>query len=502
VNSVSATFDELKAKLSEIHHLDRARALFDWDERTMMPPGGADARAEQIASLVRVRHEKLASDELGRLLEELQPYGEELRYDSDDAALIRVAKRDHEKACRVPNELHAEIARSGSIAEKAWREAKERSDYALFLPHLERNLYLKMRYAHCFEREDAYDPLLDDFEPGMKTREIAAVLDELKAALLPLVGELSERAASVDNSFLRRRFPADVQRIALRGLLEGLPMPSGSWRIDETTHPFQMSLSPTDVRITTRYDEHDLGSAVFSALHEYGHGLYENGVDPSLDGLPVGRPNSLGLHESQSRMWENLVGRSLPFWRRFHGLFEESFPKELDGVGAEGFFRAVNKVERSLIRIEADELTYDLHIMIRFELEREMVGGALEPRDLPAAWNDRVGSYLGVDVPDDAHGVLQDVHWAAGDFGYFPTYSLGNVIAAQLWDAAHKALPDLDGQIEAGQFEPLREWLRDTVHRHGRKFSATEVVERATGGPIEVGPYVRYLTDKFRTLYG
>jgi len=293
-----------------------------------------------------------------------------------------------------------------------------------------------------------------------------------------------------------------VQRTAIRGLLAELPMPSGSWRLDETTHPFQMSLSPTDVRLTTRYDEHDLESALFSTLHEYGHGLYENGVDPSLDGLPLGRPSSLGLHESQSRMWENLVGRSLPFWRRFHGLFEESFPKELGGVGPEGFFRAVNKVERSLIRIEADELTYDLHILIRFELERELVGGSLEPRDLPAAWNERVRSYLGIEVPDDAHGVLQDVHWASGDFGYFPTYSLGNVIAAQLWEAAGKALPDLDRQIEAGEFEPLREWLRDRVHRHGRKFSAAEVVERATGGPIEVGPYVRYLTQKFRTLFG
>jgi carboxypeptidase Taq len=336
----------------------------------------------------------------------------------------------------------------------------------------------------------------------MKTGEIAAVLDDLKDALVPLVSELSERAASVDNSFLRQRFPADEQKAAIRGLLGGLPMPGGSWRLDEDIHPFQMSLSPTDVRLTTRYDEHDLEAGLFAALHEYGHGLYENGVDPSLDGLPLGRPSSLGLHESQSRMWENLVGRSLPFWRRFHGLFEESFPKELDGVGPDGFFRAVNKVERSLIRVEADELTYDLHILLRFELERELIDGSLEPRDLPEAWNERVRAYLGIDVPDDAHGVLQDVHWAAGDFGYFPTYSLGNVIAAQLWEAAREALPDLDRQIEEGDFEPLREWLRDTVHRHGRKFSATEVVERVTGRPIEVDPYVRYLTEKFRTLYG
>ncbi len=502
VNQAPSTFDELRRRLAEIHYLGRAKALLDWDERTMMPPGGAEARTDQIGALVRVRHEKLAAEELGRLLDELEPFGEELSYDSDDAALIRVAKRDHEKACRVPIELHAEIARSASVAEQVWREAKKRNDFELFLPHLERNVYLKLRYAHCFEREDAYDPLLDDYEPGMKTPEIAAILDDLKEALLPLVAEVSERAAGVDDSFLRSDFPADPQRAVVRRLLGLLPMPGESWRLDETTHPFQTSLSPTDVRLTTRYDEHDLESAIFSSLHEYGHGLYENGVDPALDGTPLGRPTSLGLHESQSRMWENLVGRSLPFWQRFYGMFGQAFPDELNGVGPEGFFRAVNKVEPSLIRIEADELTYDLHILLRFELERELIDGTVEPRDLQAAWNERVRTYLGIDVPDDAHGVLQDVHWAAGEFGYFPTYSLGNVIAAQLWEAAREALPDLDRQIEVGEFEPLREWLREHVHRHGRKYSAAEVVERATGRPIEVGPYVTYLTEKFQALYG
>jgi carboxypeptidase Taq len=497
-----STFDELKRRLAEIHYLGRAKALFEWDERTMMPPGGAEARADQLAALVRVRHERLVSDELGRLLDELEPFGEELSYDSDEAALIRIAKRDHEKARRVPIELYAEMARAASVAETVWREAKKRNDFELFLPHLERNVYLKLRYAHCFERDDAYDPLLDDYEPGMKTREIAKILDDLKEALVPLVEEVSERAADVDDSFLRKSFPADQQRTVVRRMLGALPMPSESWRLDETTHPFQMSLSPTDVRLTTRYDEQDLQAAVFAALHEYGHGLYENGVDPALDGTPLSRPTSLGLHESQSRMWENLVGRSLPFWRRFYGMLGQSFPGALDGVGPEGFFRAVNKVQPSLIRIEADELTYDLHILLRFELERELIDGKLEPRDLPAAWNDGMQSYLGIEVPDDEHGVLQDVHWAGGSFGYFPTYSLGNVIASQLWETMREALPELDTQIEAGEFEPLREWLREQVHRHGRKYSAAEVVERATGGPIEVGPYVRYLTEKFRTLYG
>jgi carboxypeptidase Taq len=502
VSRGTSTFDELQKRLAEIHHLGRAKALLDWDERTMMPPGGAAARAEQLAALARVLHEKLTSDDLGRLLEEVEPFGEELHYDSDEAAMIRIAKRDHEKARRVPIELRAELARAGSIGEQAWREAKQRSDFELFLPHLERNVFLKLRYVHCFERDDPYDPLLDDYEPGMKTAEIAAVLGELREALVPLVGELSERAAGVDDSFLAKRFPAAGQRKVVRQMLDALPMPGDSWRLDETTHPFEVALAPTDVRLTTRYDEQDLGAALFAALHEYGHGLYENGVDPALDGTPLANPTSLGLHESQSRMWENLVGRSLPFWRRFYGLLAEAFPGELNGTGPEDFHRAVNKVEPSLIRIEADELTYDLHILLRFELERALVDGSLEPRDLPGVWNERMRDYFGIDVPDDAHGVLQDVHWSDGAFGYFPTYSLGNVIAAQLWEAARGALPDLDTQIEEGDFEPLREWLRENVHRHGRKYSANEVVERATGGPIDVGPYVRYLTEKFRALYG
>ena len=496
----SSSFDELKERLAEIHYLGRAKALLDWDERTVMPPGGAESRAEQVAALVRVQHEKLASEDLGRLIAEVEPFGEELHYDSDEAALIRVAKRDHEKARRVPVELRAAIARASTIVEHAWREARANSDFEHFLPHLERNLYLKLRYVHCFEREDAYDPLLDDYEPGMKVAEIATVLSDLKQALVPLAAEILQRTRGVDDALLTKRFPIERQRDVVRRLLGALPMPDTSWRLDETTHPFETSLSPTDVRLTTRYEDRGLAS-VFAALHEYGHGLYENGVDPALDGTPLAKPNSLGLHESQSRMWENLIGRSLPFWRHFYGLLAEAFPGELGSAGPEEFCRAVNKVQPSLIRIEADELTYDLHILLRFELERELIDGTVEPRELPVVWNDRVKSYLGIEVPDDAHGVLQDVHWADAAFGYFPAYSLGNVIAGQLWEAIRAALPDLDEQIDRGSFEPLREWLRENVHRHGRKFSAAEVVERATGRPIDVRPYVAYLTDKFASLY-
>jgi carboxypeptidase Taq len=311
------------------------------------------------------------------------------------------------------------------------------------------------------------------------------------------VRSVTGRGAPADDSCLRGNFPVERQRALAKSLLRALPLPPDMWRLDDTAHPFASAFATTDIRITTRYDEHHIASSIFCALHEFGHGLYENGVGEALARTPLGKPASLGLHESQSRTWENLVGRSLPFWRCFFAHVQSAFPSQFAGVGAEEFHRAVNRVEPSLIRVEADELTYDLHVLLRFELEREIVGGELALEDLPEVWNERMRSYLGVEVPNDADGVLQDVHWAGGSFGYFPTYTLGNVIASQLWEAARAALPALDTQLEHGELAQLREWLREHVHRHGRKLSAQELVQNVTGGPIEVGPYMRYLHDKF-----
>jgi carboxypeptidase Taq len=496
-----AQFANLKDRLAEIHDLDRARAILEWDERTMMPDSGAAARAEQLATLERLRHERLSSPGLGKLLDELASFGEDLNYGSDEASLLRVARRDHEKAVRIPARLMAEMTHAASTGAHAWRDARERSNFSRFLPYLERNVELKLQYAARFETLDLYDPLLDDYEPGMKTVEIARILEALKAELLPLVAVVTEHAGSVNGSPLRQRFPVERQRELVASLLRELPMPPLEWRLDEAAHPFASAFAPSDVRLTTRYAENDLPGAIFSSLHEYGHGLYENGVDPALARTPLCRPTSLGLHESQSRMWENRIGRGREFWEHFHGLLEQAFPEQLGGIGAEGLFREVNTVKPSLIRVEADELTYDLHVLLRFELEVEIMSGRLALRDLPEAWNARVHSYLGIDVPDDADGVLQDIHWAEGAFGYFPTYSLGNVIAGQLWESVAEALPDLDEQIARGEFEPLREWLREKVHSHGRKFSAQELVEQATGRPIEVAPYIGYLKQKYSDLY-
>jgi carboxypeptidase Taq len=493
---------DLRRILAEISDLDRARAVLEWDERTMMPAGGTPARAHQIATLERLKHDRLRSPELGRLVDVLSSYGEDLHFDSDEASVIRVARRDHQKAARVPTKLKEQMAHAAVAGEHAWREARERSDFTHFLPYLERNLELKRYYSDCFEAADPYDPLLDDFEPGMHTADMTILLNELKEALVPLVAAVGERSEGLDDSILIGIFPVERQREVVAGLVRSLPIPPDECRIDEAAHPFATSFSPHDVRLTTRYDERDLAGSILSTLHECGHGLYENGIDPTLEQTPVCRATSLGMHESQSRMWENQVGRSLPFWQSFHGRLEEAFPEQFRGAGADRLHRAFNVVRPSLIRVEADELTYDLHIYLRFELERELVGGRLAPRDLPEIWNARMHEYLGVEVTDVADGVLQDVHWSEGSIGYFPTYSLGNVIAGQLWEAANSALPDLGEQIARADYVPLREWLREHVHRYGRSLSASEIVERVTGGPIAAGPYLRYLKEKFGGLYG
>jgi carboxypeptidase Taq len=311
-----------------------------------------------------------------------------------------------------------------------------------------------------------------------------------------------ERSPEVDDSFLFNRFDVAGQREVVLAIMKRMPIPPGTWRLDDTAHPFATAFSPTDVRITTRYSDENLSPALFCALHEMGHGLYESGVNGDTMRTPLCRPVSHGMHESQSRTWENLVGRSRPFWRCFFGVVADTFPRELEGVGPDDFYRAVNKVHGSLVRTEADELTYDLHVLVRFELERAIFTGGLDLVDLPEAWNERMREYLDVDVPADSAGVLQDVHWAEGLFGYFPTYTLGNIIAGQLWEAAHVALPDLEQHIEHGELAPLRDWLREHVHRHGRKLESAEMVQRATGRPIEIGPYVRYLSEKYGEVYG
>jgi carboxypeptidase Taq len=484
---------ELKRRLNEVRDLEAVVRLLGWDQRTMMPPAGAATRAEQVATLWRLAHERFAGREIGRLLDELEPLADSLDPESDDARLIHVTRRDHEKARRVPAELRGEMARAAAEGNAAWVGAKAASDFASFLPHLERNVELRLRYVDCFEVPgDPYDALLDDYEPEATTEEVARIFAEIAPELARAAAEQREN----DDGVLAGPFPVDRQEALSREVVRLLGTRPHSWRIDPTEHPFASGAGVDDVRITTRY-EPDSMESLFSTMHEYGHGLYTHQLPRELERLPTGGPCSLGIHESQSRLWENLVGRSLPFWRFFYPRLQQVFPERLGGVEPERFYRAVNAVQPSLIRIRADEVTYGLHVILRFELEGDIVNGRLALRDLPDAWNAKMHEYLGVEVPNDARGVLQDMHWGAGMIGYFPTYLLGTVMSVQIWQKALEDVGDLEERIEQGDFAPLREWLGEHVHRLGRKYPPQETLRRATGSTIDAKPYLAYLREKY-----
>jgi carboxypeptidase Taq len=491
---------ELKTRLAELADLDNIGHLLEWDHNTMMPPKGAQSRSEALATLGRVSHDLLISDETARLLEGAAGELDGAAPDSDDARIIAVSQRRFDKARRVPAELVAEMARAGALGYEAWVEARRRSDFAAFVPYLERNLELLHRYVDCFEGFDcAYDVLLDNFEPGMKTAEVAALFADLRAELQPLIEAVRERSDRADDSCLHGSFATERQRRLVADTLALMGFDADSWRMDDTVHPFASNIGTGDTRITTRWDESFFASALYGAMHECGHGLYEAGIAEELKRTPLGHGESLSLHESQSRLWENMVGRS----RAFSGVLAPRISELFDTkVDPETLYRAVNRVQPSLIRVEADEATYGLHIVLRFELEQELIEGRLAVAELPEAWNARMKEYFGIDVPDDARGVLQDVHWSAGMLGYFPTYALGNLVAGQLWERAHAEIEDLDERIAAGELGPLREWLRDRVHRHGAKFGAGELLERVTDAQISVGPFVAYLKGKLSDVYG
>jgi len=494
---VNADLRTLRDRLAEISDLHRSMSVLGWDQRVTMPPGGNPARAESLATLGRIAHEMFTADEIGSLLEKLRPLEESLDPDSDDASLIRVTRHDWEKNRKVPADLRAEMLRAGAHGHQVWVEARANNDFPAFLPVLERNLELKQRYVECFEWDDSpYTVLLDDYEPFMKTTEVAEVFDEIKPAL----SELVQDAPKVDASFLDVPFDADKQREFANRILATLGFENGSWRLDPTVHPFCSTFSNRDIRMTTRYQPTGLDS-IWSTMHEAGHGLYGHGIASSLQRSPLANAPSLGLNESQSRTWENLVGRSRPFWSHWYEPLQETFPDQLGSVDLDAFVAAINRAEPGFIRVEADETTYSLHIILRFGLERQLIEGTLEPKDVREAWNAGMKELLGLEVPDDANGVLQDTHWSGGGIGYFPTYALGNVISLQIWAVVQDALPDLEAQIAAGELEPLSDWLRENLYSLGRKFKPMDTLEKLTGSSrIDPQPYLAYLREKLSAL--
>ena len=494
---MNADLRTLRERLAEISDLHRSMSVLGWDQRVTMPPGGNPARAEALATLGRIAHEMYTADEIGSLLEKLRPLEESLDPDSDDASLIRVTRHDWEKNRKVPADLRAEMLRAGAQGHQVWVEARANNDFPAFLPVLERNLELKQRYVECFEWDDSpYTVLLDDYEPFMKTTEVAEVFDEIKPAL----SELVQDAPKVDASFLDVPFDADKQREFANRILATLGFEDGSWRLDPTVHPFCSTFSNRDIRMTTRYQPTGLDS-IWSTMHEAGHGLYGHGIASSLQRSPLANAPSLGLNESQSRTWENLVGRSRPFWSHWYEPLQETFPDQLGSVDLDAFVAAINRAEPGFIRVEADETTYSLHIILRFGLERQLIEGTLEPKDMREAWNAGMKELLGLDVPDDANGVLQDTHWSGGGIGYFPTYALGNVISLQIWAVVQDALSDLEAQIAAGELEPLSDWLRENLYSLGRKFKPMDTLEKLTGSSrIDPQPYLAYLREKLSAL--
>jgi carboxypeptidase Taq len=491
---VNERLAELRTRLGEVSDLRSAGSLLDWDQMVMMPPAGAAVRAERLATLERVSHQLFVDDRVGELLDGLRDLELSLPHDSDDASLIRVARRDWEKARRVPADLAAALTKAASEGMEAWVAARAANDYAAFRPWLDRQLELKHEYIACFEPSgDPYDILLDDYEPGTTTAEVHAVFARLKEDLVPLITSARDNAGEGIGD---GPFPEAKQRELGLAAITAFGFDPEFFRLDTTVHPFCSWFATTDVRVTTRFSESDLES-LFSSMHEIGHGLYERGVSPTLERTPLATGCSAGLHESQSRLWENVVGRSLPFWRWFQPQAAAAFPDALGNLTAEQIHHAVNRVRPSFIRVDADEVTYGMHIILRFELEQDLIAGRLSTADLPAAWNDRFEEYFGLEVPEDRLGVLQDVHWSGGMFGYFPTYQLGNVMSVQIWEAARAALPDLDERFEQGDFTTLGAWLRENLYSLGRKLTPKETLERVAGGPLDAEPYLRYLHGKY-----
>ena len=493
---------DLKDILAEVSDLSHAALLLEWDQETYMPPGGVQSRSEQLSTLLRLSHVRFTSGEVGGLLDSLEGKVDG-DFDSDDASLVRVTRRDYEEARKLSPDLIAEVARAGSTARPVWEKARHDENYTLFAPYLEKNVELNRRIADALGyKERPYDALLNRTEPGMKTSELEAIFAELKEAIVPLVADIGRHADAVDDRVLRREFDTDLQVSYALEVVKRLGYDLERGRQDISTHPFSSGFGPDDVRITTRVSREFFNECLFGSIHESGHAMYEQGMGRDIARTPLYGGASPGVHESQSRLWENLVGRGRAFWRYFYPSLQAVFHESLHNVDEETFYRAVNRSYPSLIRVEADEVTYNMHVLLRFELENEMLEGKLKVMDLPEAWNARVKSYLGVDVPNDRQGALQDIHWSFVSFGIFPGYTIGNLNGAQLMEKVRADIPDLDSQIERGEFGALLGWLRKNVHRHGRKFTPNELMERATGKPLTAMPWIAYVRKKFGALYG
>ena len=494
---------DLKNRLHEIYDLECAAQVLVWDQATYMPTGGGPARGRQIALIERIAHEKYTDLEIGRLLDALRPYEVSLPYESNDASLIRETRRQFERRIKVPSSFVAEFGEHTSETYDLWTQAKPANEFARLLPNLEKTIDLSRRYSSFFPgSEHIADPLIDRYDHGMKAASLRKLFAELRGQLVPLVKAITSQPP-IDDSCVFQHFPQSQQLAFAEQVVRRLGYDFDRGRVDLTHHPFMIRFSLGDIRITTRVNENDLRDALFSNIHEAGHAMYEQGIAREFEATPLAEGTSAGVHESQSRLWENLVGRSRGFWEFFYPQIQAAFPDQLGRVPLETFHRAINTVRRSLIRTDADEVTYNLHVMLRLDFELQLLEGTLAPRDLPEAWHERLETDLGLAPKSDTEGVLQDVHWFSDHVGgVFQGYTLGNIMSAQFYAAALKAHPGIPDHIRRGEFEPLRTWLTENVYRHGAKFTADELLQRATGQPLTLEPYLRYLKNKYGELYG
>ncbi len=493
---MSREYRELLEKARELSVLDQAASLLAWDEQTYMPPGGAADRARQKAALSGILHERLTSRDMGRLIRALKKQ----KLSPDGAVILRETERTWRRASSVPGELVRELARTQSMAIEAWAKARSESKFEMMGPWLEKMVGLKQKEAEYVGYEGVpYDALLDEYEPGVRSKDVDAIFSRLKGKLLPIAQKLMSEPQPGPLRF-SGKCPLEKQRAFILKLCTSVGFDLGRGRIDTSAHPFTMG-TRNDVRITVRYDACDPMYAVLPAMHETGHALYEQGFLEKYHGTPLAEAASTGIHESQSRLWENMVGRGLPFWSFHYPALQKAYPG-MKKTPLPEFYRDVNAVRRSFIRVEADEVTYNLHIMLRYDVESAVFAGKLKINEIPSYWNEKFEEYLGIPVPDDARGCLQDIHWAIGVFGYFPAYALGNLYAAQFWAAASRQVPGLEKCIASGDTGPLLGWLRKKIHRHGKRYGAADLVKRTTGERLSEGHFIRYIKEKYGPLYG
>ena len=503
VKTAAEAYDELIRRIKEIAVLESCGSLLHWDQQTYMPPKGSGHRAEQLALVAGLVHDKFTAPKIGEFLATAEVGGLTKDPGSEQAVNLREIRRSYDRETKIPPALIRELAKTCALAQDVWVEARRKSEFGLFRPWLEKVVALKRQQAEALGYTTVpYDPLLDGYEPGETASRLTVLFADLQKELVPLVRAITESSRRLDTTCLHREYPIAQQEAFGKAVAAGIGFDFQAGRLDLTTHPFCSGIGPGDTRLTTRYDPNDFGDAFFSIMHESGHALYDQGLGSKHYGTPMGTAVSLGIHESQSRLWENFVGRSRAFWDAYFPQAQEAFPQALGDTSLDTFYFAINEVQPSFIRVEADEATYNLHIVLRFELEQALIQGDLSAGDVPGAWNERFRQLFGMAPPDDAMGCLQDIHWSGGGIGYFPTYTLGNLYAAQFFAQAQNDLGDLAGQFRRAEFRPLKEWLNEKIHRHGQRHRATELVAAVTGEPLNPRFFLDHLRVKFGPLYG